>query len=347
MNFYGKAASLTSLAIGFGLLTGCVSEGDQQANAQAEKAATNSPLALFSALESHDQELALGILKTKVSQKPKDESGRTPLMVAARTSSTRVAWELLPKKITAALPTDSKGFNALTYAARADEVWLVGELLKRGASPDVTLPDGGSLVAECVVDGRTAVAQLLLKHGADVDSVDADGKPLIEVAARNGQSFLIRDLIKRGVSFEGTEEIGEGTGFYLSHIAAEAGEPELIEILAQNGANLNATNQLGENPIHIAVGSGSFDVLAPLFKQGVSLDNADGSGSSPVHLAVMRRDPDSLRTLLSLGANPNSYGREGKAPHRLRPRDARLRVRQSFDSIRLLRPRNPALRCHP
>ena len=214
------------------------------------------------------------------------------------------------------MPKDSKGLNALAYAARADEVWLVGELLKRGASPDLTLPDGGSLVTECILEGRTAVAQLLIKQGADVNSVDADGQPLIEVAARSGRAFLIRDLLKRGVSFEGSEALKDEQGheFYLSHLAAEAGEPELIEILAENGTNMNATNRLGENPIHIAVGSGSFDVLGPLFKQGVSLDRADDSGSSPVHLAVMRRDPDSLRTLLSLGANPNTYGPEGKLP---------------------------------
>ncbi|MGJ8726165.1 MAG: ankyrin repeat domain-containing protein [Roseibacillus sp.] len=314
MNFYRKTTSFLSLAIGFGLLSGCVSDQDRQASAQAKEAAANSPLALFSALENRNEDLALGILKTKVSQKPKDESGQTPLMVAARTSSTRVAWELLPEKISSALPTDGEGLNALTHAAHADEVWLVGELLKRGASPNVSLPGGGTLVAECISEGRTAIAQLLLKHGAQINSLDAEGTPLVEIAARNGQVSLVRNLIKRGVEFEGDQET-EGTNeFHLSHVAAQAGEPELIEILARNGANLNVTNQFGENPIHIAVGSGSFDVLRPLFNEGVSLDRADGSGSTPVHLAVMRRDPDSLRTLLSLGANPNSYGPEGKLP---------------------------------
>ena len=314
MTFFRKTPPFLSLAAGLGLLSGCVSEQERQASAQAKEAAANSPLALFTAIESHDQDLAIGILKTKVSQKSQDESGRTPLMVAAKTSSTRVAWELLPEKVSSALPVDGEGLNALAYAARSDEAWLVGELLKRGASPDVALPNGGSLVAECISDGRTAIAQLLLKHGADINSLDADGKPLIEVAARNGQAFIIRDLIERGVTFEGTEDLEEGNEFYLSHVAAEAGEPELIEILAQNGADLHATNQLGENSMHIAVGSGSFDVLAPLFKQGVSLNRADGSGSTPLHLAVMRRDPDSLRTLLSLGANPNSYNPEGRLP---------------------------------
>lgn len=314
MNFYRKTSAFLSLAIGLALLTGCVSEQEQQADARAKEAATGSTLAIFSALESRDENLALGILETKINQKPQDESGRTPLMVAALTSSTRVAWELLPKTVPSTLPTDNKGISALTHAARADEAWLVGELLKRGASPNVKIPSGGTLIAECVVEGRSAVAKLLLRHGAQIDSVDANGSPLVEIAARSGHVWLVRDLLKLGVTFDGSEEIGGTNEFHLSHIAAEAGEPELIKILAQSGANLNVTNQYGENPIHIAIGSGSFDVLRPLFQQGVSLDNADGSGSTPVHLAVMRRDPDSLRELLSLGANPNSYGPEGKLP---------------------------------
>ena len=314
MNSHRKTPHFLSLAIGFGLLSGCGSDQDQQASAQAKKAASKSPLAFFTALEGHDQDLALGILKTKVTQKPKDESGRTPLMVAARTSSTRVAWELLPEKVTSPLPTDDQGLNALVYAAQADEIWLVGELLKRGASADVALPEGGTLVGKCISEGHTAVAMLLLKHGAPADSVDANGRPLVEIAARNGQATLVSDLIERGVAFESSEGPEGAEEFFLSHVAAEAGEPELIKLLAKSGADLNVMNQYGENPIHIAVGSGSYDVLAPLFDQGVPLDRADGSGSTPVHLAVMRRDPDSLRALLSLGANPNSYGPEGKLP---------------------------------
>lgn len=318
MSFCRKTPSflfLTNLCvIGAGLMTGCVSEQEQKISVRAQEAANQSPLALFSALESRDEDLALGILATEIQQKSADESGRTPLMVAAQTGSTRVAWDLLPEKITTALPVDEKGLNALVHAARADETWLVGELLKRGASPDVRLPEGGTLIAETVLEGRAAIANLLLDHGAEVNSADSQGSPLVEVAARSGLVWLVKDLISRGVSFEGAEGLEGAPQSHLSHVVAEAGQPELIEILAETGADLNVTNQYGENPIHIAVGSGSFDVLRPLYQQGVSIDRADGSGATPVHLAVMRRDPDSLRELLSLGANPNTPGPEGQLP---------------------------------
>ena len=312
MSCYRKIPTRLAVAICLGLLVGCVSEHDQKVSVRAKEAAAGSPLAIFSALESRDEELALGILAAEIGQKTQDEKGRTPLMVAAQTSSTRVAWELLPEKIDSELPTDSEGLNALVHAARANETWLVGELLKRGASPNVNLPKGGTLVAESVVEGRTAVANLLLRHGAKGDSTDPDGSPLMEIAARNGFVWMVKDLIASGVPFEGTMAVENGPGFHLAHVVAEAGKPELITILAESGAKLDVTNQYGENPMHIAVSSGSFDVLRPLFNQGLSLDIADGSGATPLHLAVMRSDPDSLRELLSLGANPNAVGPGGQ-----------------------------------
>ena len=310
MKFSRHRSTLPPLAVGLTLLAGCSSEQDQQANARAVEAATNSPLALYSAMENYDEELALGILRIKAGQKPIDEAGRTPLMVAARTNSTRVAWQLLPQKVNQ-LPTDEKGLNTLVHAARANETWLVGELLKRGASPNVSLPNGSSLIAECANQGRPAIVSLLLAHGAHSDSIDENQKPLVQIAASKGQAWLVNDLIRRGTKLNNANDKDD---LILSHIVAQAGKPELVDILAQRGVIINITNKLGENPIHIAVGSGSFDIIKPLHQQGVSLNKPDNSGATPLHLAIMRRDPASLRELLTLGADPLNIGPENRLP---------------------------------
>lgn len=314
MNFYRKTPSFLSLTAAFGLLAGCGSDRDSELRARATEAAEESPLALYSAIENHDEELALGILRIKVDQKPVDEVGRTPLMVAARANSTRVAWALIPEKITSPLPSDKGGLNALAHAARSNETWLVGELLKRGASPDFTMPDGGSLITECANEGRTAVTALLLNHGAHVNSADATGNPLVQIAASKGHVWMVRDLIERGVSIDRPKNLTAEKEFYISHIVAKAGKPELVEIVAQQGADFQALNRAGENPIHVAVGNGSSDILRPLHEQGLSLNAPDGSGATPLHLAVMRRDPNSLRELLSMGADPNTPGPESLLP---------------------------------
>lgn len=312
MNTAKTPPFLLSLTLSLGLFVGCSSEQEREALSKATKAANDSPLALFTAMEGQDEELALGILQSKVNQRSADEGGRTPLMVAARTRSTRVAWELLPTQANT-LPTDEQGLNVLVHAARADETWLVRELLKRGASPNITLTDGGSLIAECALEGRTAMTSLLLKHGAKPESTDADGSPLIEIAARSGLSWLVEDLIESGVAFQGNGQL-EGSNINLAHIVAEAGKPELIKVLTKRGLNFQVTNELGESPLHAAVGSGSFDVLRPLHEEGISLDKPDDTGATPLHLAVMRRDPRSLQELLSMGADPNMATLDGKLP---------------------------------
>lgn len=293
------------------LLASCGSERDRELNVRAEEAAKQSSLAIFSALEDHDEDFAIAILNTGVSQKASDERGQTPLMLAAKTHSTQAAWKLLPENAKD-LPTDEKGLNALAHAARAGETWLVGELLKRGASPEVTLKDGGTLVAECVSEGHSAIATLLLDAGASVESQDSGQSRLIEIAARNGLVWMVKDLLSRGAAF--TSLANNEKGHNLVHIVAESGRPELIELLASKGTDLSALNELGESPVHIAVTNASHDVLRSLHRHGVSLDQADDTGTRPLHIAVMGRDGESLKELLKLGADPNMPGQDGKSP---------------------------------
>lgn len=291
------------------LLASCKPGIDEQLMSRAKNAAQNSSGAIFSALENRDEALALAILDSGIQQQKVDARGCTPLMVAASTNNTKVARRLLPRDATH-LASDNAGLTALDYAARADEAWLVDELLKRGASPDSSLPNGSSLVAECILEGRTASATLLLSHGASLDSQDDRGQSLLEIATRNGIVWLVKHLIELGAPFDAVANREQGNN--LLHIVAEAGQPELIEILADRGANLTATNDFGENPIHIAVGSGSSDLIGPFFERGVSLEQPDQSGARPLHLAVMRRDGDSLAELLRLGARANATGPLGK-----------------------------------
>lgn len=287
----------------------CKPRPEAELATRAKISAEASSGAIFSALESRDEPLALAILDSGIQQQKVDARGCTPLMVAAATGNTKVARQLLPRSAVK-LIKDNSGLTALGHAARADEAWLVDELLRRGASADVLLPDGSSLIAECIIEGRTATANLLLAHGAALDSKDSEGQALLEIATRQGLVWLVTDLLHRGAKFENLANSDQNKS--LIHVVAEAGEPELVAILADRGADVTATNDLGETALHIAIGSGHYDLLAPLHERGLSLDQADGSGSRPLHLAVMRRDGDSLSELLRLGANPNAVGPMGK-----------------------------------
>lgn len=311
MNIFEKYTLLFRTVPFLLFLTGCGSERDRELNARAQEAAQQSSVAIFSALADHDEDFAIAILNSGVTQQSSNQAGETPLMLAAQTHSTQTAWKLLPESAKN-LPTDGEGLNALVHAARSGETWLVAELLKRGASPEVTLPEGGSLVAECLSEGRAAIANLLLDAGASVESQDQEKNCLIEIAARNGLVWMVKDLIGRGASFS---SLAKGTNSHsLAHIVAESGRPELIELLASKGTDLSALNEFGESPVHIAVNNASHNILRSLHKNGVSLNQADNTGARPLHIAIMGRDVESLRELLKLGANPNATDQDGKGP---------------------------------
>lgn len=292
-------------------LIGCSSERERDLHTRAQEAAEQSSIAVFSALADHDEDFAIAILNSGVTQQASNQKGETLLMLAAQTHCTQTAWKLLPDSAKN-LPTDADGLNALTHAARSGETWLVAELLKRGASPDITLPEGGTLVAESLSEGRAAIASLLVEAGASVESQDREKNHLIEIAARNGLVWMVKDLIGRGAAFA---SLAEGKNSHsLAHIVAESGRPELIELLASKGTDLSSLNELGESPVHIAVNNASHNILRSLHKNGVSLNQADNSGTRPLHIAIMGRDVESLKELLKLGANPNALGQESKSP---------------------------------
>jgi len=293
----------------FLFLVSCGSEQERELSSRARNAAKSSPKAIYEALEKGDERLAIAILDSGISQAPRNTAGETPLMLAAKIGSTQTAWNLLPESAKN-LPTDSKKLNALVYAARANETWLVKELLKRGADPSVNLPNGGTLVAECASQGRTAIVGLLLDAGASVESVNEEGSLLLEIAAKKGFVWLVKDLIHRGANF--TNISNQKNRSQLVHVVAKSDRPELIEILAEKGADLLIKNEAGESAVHVAVSNGSTDVLKILHSKGVSIDAADNIGTRPLHVAIMGHNRESLQELLKLGANPNLPGQDGK-----------------------------------
>ncbi|MDP0492347.1 MAG: ankyrin repeat domain-containing protein [Verrucomicrobiota bacterium JB023] len=306
LNPFPQFCALAGAAL---LLSGC---GSDQSRAEKllsdrEVAATSDNLA--DALLQDQTELAIALIRSGVELSSKDAGG-TPLIARAINGQhTRVLWQ--------ALESDQELSNGkteqdapLVLATRANEPWLVKELLDRGASADIELPEGGTLVAEALATGRTAIAQLLLEAGADMNSRCPDGERLVTIATRRGASWLVRDLIEKGADYQDDE----GQTSSLAHVVAAAGRPELVSYLASKGANLAALNENGEKPIHVAVARATSEVIESFVREGVSLDAPDRSQNRPLHLAVMRRDPASVRELLRLGADPNLRGAQDKRP---------------------------------
>ncbi|MGW3243335.1 ankyrin repeat domain-containing protein [Streptomyces sp. NPDC001070] len=126
--------------------------------------------------------------------------------------------------------------RALVIAAAFGDLPAAGELLGRGASPELPDPGGTTPLYAASVNGAVSVAALLLAAGArpDTESGHGDeGTPLC-AAACWGDVETVRQLLAHGAD-PGLRE-DHGTGYTPLEWAARGPHPETAAVLRAAGA---------------------------------------------------------------------------------------------------------------
>lgn len=91
--------------------------------------------------------------------------------------------------------TDSFGYTALHYAARAGHVEVCRELLQAGAEVDSRTGEGGqTALHRAALCGHLVVVQELVRAGADVGAADGDGETPLHKAYRRDHIDVINFL---------------------------------------------------------------------------------------------------------------------------------------------------------
>jgi len=103
--------------------------------------------------------------------------------------------------------------EALVWAAKADRVEVLPELVARGANVNAD-PYRGTPLAWAAANGRLGAARWLLDHGAELDRAGTFGGP------------------------------SHGEGVTALHLAAQADRPEMVQLLLDRGANPSLTDGL-------------------------------------------------------------------------------------------------------
>ncbi|MFV8756337.1 ankyrin repeat domain-containing protein [Nannocystaceae bacterium ST9] len=163
-----------------------------------------------------------------------DANGVTPLMVhAGRGGALDVVESLLARG--ADPSAQANGSNAMTWAARADDLPVAARLLAAGSPIDAEPEHTGPLHA-AVARGNLALVEWLLDRGADVEAVDRGPfgtlGPL-HLAAIYDHADIAKLLLDRGASARaGTRKGPEDTlGCTPLHFAAEYGHLEVLAAL--------------------------------------------------------------------------------------------------------------------
>jgi len=274
----------------------------------------------------------LGSLKEKETEEGKKEkeegedTGMTPLMLAAQVGDINMAQELLKKNAKVNLK-GLYGNTALIVGAMNGHVAMVKFLLQKGAPIDQTNDNMDTPLMYAAARGHAEVVELLLEKGASITRKNRNHGATALVNAVNHHHLDVIDLLwgfgARSylvgwrvslVAPAGKGHLGEvylllKTGRYIDEtgtndetalmLAAKNGHVDVVKFLLDQKGCLNKTNKHDETALMLAAKNGHVDVVKFLLAREVLLNETNKDGETALMLAVKNNHVDIIKLLLN------------------------------------------------
>ena len=278
-----------------------------------------------------------------------DWRGQTALMWAAAQDQAAAAAALIDGD--AELHAVSAGgFTPLLFAAREGSVTTLDTLLRAGANPDDTLPDGTSALGLATYNAQYEAATRLLEAGADPDARGQGWTALHQVVWTRRPNLgrnppfpvplgrldgldMARILLAHGADpnlpqerepRDGNRNMLDRVGATPFLLAAKAADLPMMSLLADLGADPNLKTTTGATPMMAAAGVGiwkigenpgtnkeALDAVALAWRLGNDVNATDGNGDTALHGAVHRGADEIVQFLHAKGANLNATNQTG------------------------------------
>ncbi|GMU42961.1 MAG: hypothetical protein AMXMBFR25_09470 [Lysobacterales bacterium] len=212
-----------------------------------------------------------------------DESGHSPLHMAALTRDAGVAQSLLD----AGARIDAVNRDDMTPLALAAEAgnWVVVEfLLRMGARPDVDGATPALLFAAAVDGDDPRGVKLLLKARAKVNARGPQGRSALMVAALTDNAEIAEALLAAGADLDARDDAGRNA--WLE--AARAGARRVLQRLVFHKPDPAAQDADGRGALHLAAQAGNADAqtLKLLVGFGCNPELADRHGLRAADVAA-------------------------------------------------------------
>lgn len=198
---------------------------------------------LHAAVITNQLDLLARLLDAGVEVTKTDAAGRTPLHIATRGGQDKFVAKLLEKHTKDDVDMqDNEGNTPLYYAVAGGYLLIVNLFLQKGADPNKVASMGGTILSLVLhKEDCQEIAEALLRRGASpLITIDTGLLDLI-CAAASGNKPHILSLLEDGVDVNGQD----GFGYNALYEAARFGHYETVELLIDAGAKLNARAGLG------------------------------------------------------------------------------------------------------
>lgn len=280
-------------------------------------------LTIFDAIFAQNMEEVKKFVESdpKLVHQPYEDSGKTPLMMAAGNGDDQIVAYLLekgadpkaegPQGSTALHAAGS--FGALTSKPGGNvgseyppNPKIAELLIEKGADVNAKNDEGKTPLFNVIMGGSLEVVKVLVKHGADVNVKTSRGQTPLALAIATNHSDIVEFLMANGAKDGGKNIDGSGS----LHSAARNGNLDLLKKLFASGADPNALDQEGHTPLHIAAEK-SLEVVQFLLDHGAKPDPICSHGNTPFHKACLRGNASVAMLLISKGADMHRLTKGG------------------------------------
>ncbi|KAG5309607.1 PYX protein, partial [Acromyrmex insinuator] len=257
-------------------------------------------------------EIAKALLDKGAPVSTSDCDGRTPLHLAACSTSVKLVEELLKHGADPCKWDLGKKCTPLHCAAAASCVATVKSLIKSGANVDAGL-SGKSPLHYAVLNNAGDCVEALLQAGACPNNPQVYTETPLHVATSLGNVRCTKLLLNHGADVRVQLGIARSTPL---HLAAEEGSVECTKLLLNAGAAWEAKNSRGQTAMHLAALAQSIETLDVLINAGAKVNEEDDDGRTPLHAAVAKalRSGELVKTLIQAGASVNKADKFGYTP---------------------------------
>lgn len=264
------------------------------------------------------------LIKKGANIETKDQSGRTPLIIAS-THNEKFIIDLFLKEGADINATDIHGNTALIISTIANNTESVNLLIERKANLEAKnedptnkterpeaediIPDDGYRSLGCDY-GNTAlmmaaklnhinIVNILLEAGANIETQDLKGNTLLLIAAENSRTELMTILLAKNANIE-NKNYDDNTALIA---AAHNKHKECLELLIAKGANLEVENIFGKTPLINAAKNNNTEVITLLLEKEANIENRGSLGITALFMAAAHNSTESLELLIDKGAN--------------------------------------------
>ena len=242
------------------------------------------------------------------------------------------------------------GATPLLFAARVGDAESARLLLKAGADPNDSQPDGVSALVLAAHSGNGNVGAVLLEHGADANAFGS-GYSALHAAVLRSDLTLVNALLARGANpnarmTKGTPMRRDTTDWNLPAtligatpylLAAKFLESDIMPVLVAGGADPKLTMPNGADALMMAAGMGSSrnasrrgietidfgkvepetrvrDAVAAAVRLGGDVNAASPTGDTALHVAASLGHDTVVQLLAERGAAVNVKNKRGFTP---------------------------------